>query len=79
MTHSIVGRWLIRIVAIVVPVFLLASLVTFALRQLSGIDPSSKLLGDYATASQVALLRSQWGLDQPFIVQYFEWLTRRRS
>jgi peptide/nickel transport system permease protein len=74
MTHSIIGRWLFRIVAIVVPVFVLASLITFALRDISGIDPAGELLGDGASAEAVQQLHAEWGLDRPFLVQYFDWL-----
>lgn len=76
MTNSVVLRWFVRIVAIAVPVFLLASFVTFALRDISGIDPAAHLLGDDTSAAAVERLRAEWGLDRPFLVQYFDWLLR---
>lgn len=42
-------RWLLRTIAVVVPVFLVASFVTFALRDLSGLNPSGEILGENAT------------------------------
>jgi peptide/nickel transport system permease protein len=74
--RSLIGHWLFRIVAIVVPVFMLASLITFALRDISGIDPAGQLLGDGASAAEVQRLHAEWGLDRPFLMQYVEWLSR---
>ena len=38
-------------------------------------DPAQAILGTNATPERLELLRQQLGLDQPFIVQYFRWLT----
>jgi peptide/nickel transport system permease protein len=70
-TASTVGRT----VAIVVPVFLLATMVTFALRSLSGLSPAHIQLGEDATPEAVAKVEAQWGLDEPFLQQYWTWLT----
>lgn len=74
MKHGLIARWLLRTTAIVVPVFLLASLVTFALRDVSGINPATQILGDEATPQAVADLEHAWGLDRPFLLQYASWL-----
>lgn len=73
-TRSLLVQWLVRIISIVVPVFLLASFVTFALREISGLDPSAQLLGENATADAIQRLQQEWRLDRPFLVQYFDWL-----
>ena len=36
-------------------------------------DPLYVLLGDSATPDQVDALRHELGLDQPIVVQYFQW------
>ncbi len=72
--HGILYRWLIRTAAIVLPVFILASLATFALRDISGINPAAQILGDEATPAAVAQLEASWGLDRPFLAQYATWL-----
>src|SRR4051794_23063247 len=66
---------LARSVAIFVPVFLVATFVTFALRSLSGLSPARIQLGEEATPEAVARVESQWGLDRPFLVQYWDWFT----
>lgn len=74
MRRGIIARWLMRTAAIVVPVFLLASLVTFALRDISGLNPAADILGDEATPQAVAQLEASWGLHKPFVEQYATWL-----
>lgn len=63
-----------RSLAIFVPVFLVATFVTFALRALSGLSPAHNQLGEDATPEAVARIEHEWGLDQPFLVQYWHWL-----
>ncbi|MEU6011586.1 ABC transporter permease [Streptomyces sp. NPDC047453] len=71
------GRILVtvaRSIAIFVPVFLVATFVTFALRSLSGLSPARIQLGEEATPEAVARVEAQWGLDRPFLVQYGDWI-----
>jgi peptide/nickel transport system permease protein len=73
-----IGRTLITIgrsVAIFVPVFLVATFVTFALRAVSGLSPARIQLGEEATPAAVHRIESQWGLDRPFLAQYWTWFT----
>lgn len=62
-----------RSVAIFVPVFLVATFVTFALRSLSGLSPAHLQLGESATPESIARIEHQWGLDRPFLTQYADW------
>ncbi|MFJ4693072.1 ABC transporter permease [Streptomyces sp. NPDC088766] len=76
-TRHTLGRVLVtlaRSVAIFVPVFLVATFVTFALRSLSGLSPARIQLGEEATPEAIARVEAQWGLDRPFLVQYGDWL-----
>lgn len=67
---EIIARRAINIIPIC---FLVYTLVFFLLRIAPG-DPATAMLGDYASASAVAALREQMGLDQPLIIQYVEGL-----
>ncbi|MER5407580.1 ABC transporter permease [Streptomyces sp. NPDC002769] len=72
------GRVLValaRSIAIFVPVFLVATFVTFALRSLSGLSPARIQLGEEATPEAIHRVESQWGLDRPFLVQYWDWFS----
>lgn len=65
----------LQIIGVFVPVFLLGTFATFLLGHLSGLSPAYLQLGESATPEQVAALEAQWGLDQPFIVQYLHWFS----
>ncbi|MYQ39312.1 peptide/nickel transport system permease protein [Streptomyces sp. LamerLS-316] len=64
-----------RSVAIFVPVFLVATFVTFALRSMSGLSPARIQLGEEATPEAIRRIEAEWGLDQPFLTQYWNWFT----
>ncbi|WP_033344352.1 ABC transporter permease [Catenuloplanes japonicus] len=66
-------RILAKSVGIFVPVFLVATFVTFALRSLSGLTPAHLQLGESATPETVAAIEHEWGLDRPFLTQYGDW------
>jgi len=53
----------------------LASVVIFLLLRTTGGDPASVKAGSDASPAVVAAIRLQLGLDEPLIVQYFNWLT----
>jgi peptide/nickel transport system permease protein len=62
-----------RLLDAIPTVLLVLTLVFIALRLLPG-DPALVALGDYATPEQLALFRSQTGLDAPLWQQYFVFL-----
>ena len=71
------GRALVtlaRSVAIFVPVFFVATFVTFALRALTGLSPARMQLGEDASPQAIHQIEAQWGLDRPFFAQYWSWL-----
>jgi peptide/nickel transport system permease protein len=67
-------RFVTRTVAIVVPVFLFATFITFALGAVSGLSPAGLKLGDAATPADVERVNAQFGLDQNIAVRYVDWL-----
>src|SRR6476619_6233685 len=59
-----------------IPVLLGISFLIFLLMHIAPGDPVSLLLGDDATPADIERTRHEWGLDQPLIVQYWDFLTR---
>jgi peptide/nickel transport system permease protein len=64
----------LRIVAVPATVFLLASFITYGLGALGNANPAAAVLGDTATPADIVRMNHQFGLDRPFLVQYFTWL-----
>src|SRR5580692_3174203 len=64
-------------VAVLVPIVLLSSFITYCLGALSNSNPAATILGqDAATPAAVAKLDRALGLDKPLVVQYWDWLTQ---
>ena len=59
-----------------VPVLLGISFLVFLLMHLAPGDPVMLLLGDNATPDEVARVRHEWGLDQPLLIQYWQFISR---
>ncbi|TCD45968.1 ABC transporter permease [Streptococcus sp. X16XC17] len=57
-----------------IPLLLLISFIVFSLIQVAPFDVIDSLTTPNMTPEQVAILRQQHGLDQPFLTQYFIWL-----
>lgn len=68
------ARSLGRVLAVTGTVFLLASLLTFALGALSDANPAAAVLGDMATPADIARMEAHFGLDRPLYAQYLSWL-----
>lgn len=68
--------YIMRRLAMLVPILFGVSIIIFVMMRLVPGDPARQALGPEATGDQVALLRHQWGLDQPLPVQYLYWLKR---
>jgi peptide/nickel transport system permease protein len=65
---------LARSIAIFVPVFFVATFATFLLRSLSGLNPARIQLGQSATPLEIHRIEASYGLDRPFLSQYWSWL-----
>ena len=59
-----------------VPVLFGISFLVFLLMHLAPGDPVGLLLGEDATPEDVARVRHEWGLDQPLLVQYGQFVSR---
>lgn len=72
-------RLLLERLGWLVPTLVLATLGIFWLVHLAPGDPAITLAGQNATARQIQAIRVQLGLSQPFLLQYWHWLTHAVS
>ena len=70
------ARFLMRRLALLVPLLFLVAFGTFMLLRIGGQDPSAMMAGPTATAGEIARLRADYGLDRPVPVQFIVWLGR---
>ena len=61
--------------SLAIMVAITVSFVTFMLLRLSG-DPAMALAGENATPKEIEVIRHQYGLDRPIIIQYVNWARR---
>jgi len=69
-------QYLVRRLALMVPVAFLVSVAVFALIHLTPGDPARIILGEEGSPEAVAALRHELGLDRPLVEQYLVWITR---
>lgn len=69
-------RYILRRLILLIPVLLGVSFLVFSIMALTPGDPVEMYLGDNYTQESYATLRSQLGLDQPFIVRYARYIVR---
>src|SRR3712207_6075976 len=67
------SRFIVRRLLHAVVVLMVLSLLTFGLLHLGG-DPVSLMAPDYFSEEDIAELRQKMGLDQPFYVQYLNYM-----
>lgn len=65
--------FILRRILATVPVMAVVAFVVFSLLYLSPGDPAAVIGGDRASAEEIARIRIQLGLDQPFLTQFFHW------
>ncbi|MFN2271903.1 MAG: ABC transporter permease [Anaerolineae bacterium] len=75
MSSSLRNFLITRVLLTIPMVFILATLVFFVMRVLPG-DPINSTLGPRVSEEQREIFRQQLGLDQPILVQYFDFLWR---
>lgn len=68
------GSFVVKRVIATIPVLLVVGLVVFTILHLIPGDPAAIILGPEATIDQIEALRSQLGLDRPWIEQLVRWL-----
>lgn len=68
------GKYILRRVLLMIPIVIGVATLSFILMKLAPGDPAAAYLGDKATPENVAQLRRAWGLDEPMIIQYLQFL-----
>ncbi len=63
-----------KFLTLIITLFIVSLLAFLAFQIIPG-DPTTKMLGTEATPEAVAALRAELGLDQPFLLRYWHWLT----
>jgi peptide/nickel transport system permease protein len=69
------AAWLARRLALVGYTLLVVSLLVFGITQILPADAAVTLLGENATPDALAAVRAQLGLNDPFWLQYWHWLS----
>jgi ABC-type dipeptide/oligopeptide/nickel transport system permease component len=64
------GLYILRRLVMLVPILLGVTMLTFLIIQVTPGDPVALMLGEYASEEEIAVVRSQLGLDDPLLVQY---------
>ncbi|AKM19020.1 ABC transporter permease [Anoxybacillus geothermalis] len=70
------SRYLFSRIVSTIPVLFGVTIVVFLLIQLIPGDPARSILGGEATPEAVEDLREEMGLNDPWFIQYFRWLTQ---
>lgn len=66
--------YLVRRIALMVPILILVSIIAFSLIHMVPGDPATVIMGPEAPQESVEAMRRQLGLDRPIPVQYASWL-----
>jgi nickel transport system permease protein len=73
-----VGSYIFKRIFISIPLLLIISFLTFVLMNLSPLDPAEVVLQAQGvptiTNELMAQTKAELGMDQPFIIRYFDWL-----
>jgi peptide/nickel transport system permease protein len=70
-----VARYLLRRLALTIPILVGVSLLVFLMLHSAGGDPAQTILGARADPESIAALRRELGLDRPLLVQYVAFLS----
>lgn len=68
------AKYIAKRLLMMIPVLLGVAFVVFALLELAPGDPVTLLLGETPNPEDAARLRAELGLDQPFLVRFFEYI-----
>jgi len=68
------SRYILKRLAMLIPVILVTSFLIFWAMSLTGGDPALMIAGDKATPEQVEQIREELGLNDPFMVRYANYM-----
>ena len=69
-------RYILKRLAMLIPVLLGVSIVSFSLLQIVPGDPAVLLAGEDANPEFIQAVRKEYGFDQPLYIQYFRFISR---
>jgi len=67
------GRYIVQRLLSAIPVLLIVTLISFCVMQLVPGDPAAVMAGPQATKIEIEQVRTQLGLDEPFLLQLRRW------
>ena len=67
-------KYIAKRLLMLIPILLVVTFVIFTLLYITPGDPAKMILGTTATDEAVAQLRTELGLDQPFLIQYLNYM-----
>jgi len=65
--------YIVRRLIATIPVMAVVAIVVFSLLYFAPGDPAAIIAGDLATAEDIARIHHQLGLDEPFLVRFWQW------
>jgi peptide/nickel transport system permease protein len=71
-----VSKYILRRLLLLIPVIIGVTFLVFTIMYFTPGDPAKLILGESAQPAQVEALREEMGLNDPFIVQYFRFITK---
>ena len=69
------GRYVLRRLVLMIPVAFLVTVIIFALIRLAPGDPVLAYAGEEKDPASLEALRREYGLDQPYYLQYLSWIS----
>jgi peptide/nickel transport system permease protein len=66
--------YILRRIVATIPVMLTVAFIVFSLLYLTPGDPAAVIAGEHATAEDVARIRANLGLDEPFLLRFGVWI-----
>ncbi|WMM25954.1 ABC transporter permease [Tissierella sp. MB52-C2] len=70
------SKYILRRLLLLIPVIIGVTFLVFTIMYFTPGDPAKLILGESAQPAQVEALREEMGLNDPFIVQYFRFITK---
>lgn len=67
-------KFILKRLAVMIPVLLGVTFIVFSMMYITDGDPARMMLGDLATEEEVAALREEMGLNDPFLTRYVNYL-----
>lgn len=74
--ENVMLKYILKRILSLIPVMIGVSFIVFTLLYFTPGDPAKMMIGEQATEQQIQMIREELGLNQPFLVQYGNYLKR---